>query len=52
MERDPFEYWVNLSIEERTKILEQGQFWTAFNSYKWVYLPDTVKTFVEEKLVH
>lgn len=42
------EYWVNLSIEDKLKILSENEFWDGFSRYKYEYLPDDLKLILKQ----
>lgn len=42
-------YWKSLSIEDRNRILKEGDFWLGLITYFWQYLPENVKEFLVAK---
>jgi len=50
MEKNPAEYWANLSLEEREKILKEGEFFQGFSHYLWEYLPESFQKYIENKI--
>jgi hypothetical protein len=44
-----YDYWVSLSIEDRSRVLKEGAFWSGFVTYFWQYLPDNVKEYLVAK---
>jgi hypothetical protein len=44
------QYWTNLSIEDKLKILSENQFWDGFSHYKYEYLPEDLKLILKQKI--
>ena len=43
------EWWTNMSLEDRKKLLVSGDFWGEMNTYYWRYLPGYVRGFLEDE---
>jgi len=43
-------FWEEMSIEDRTKILQKNNCWTGVSTYFWQYIPNQIKTVIEEEL--
>lgn len=43
-------FWIEMSIEDRTKFLKSRNLWEGVNTYFWQYLPSEIKQQVEEEL--
>lgn len=50
MENLVIQYWTNLSIEDRLKILSENEFWDGFSHYKYEYLPEDLKNILWLKI--
>lgn len=44
------DYWNDLSIDNRMKILSENQFWQGFHQYIWEYLPEDLKELIVAKI--
>ena len=44
------DYWNNLSTENRTKLLQEYNFWLGFSTYLYDYIPEDLKTIVMLKI--
>ena len=44
MDQRAEKYWIELSTDERVKLLQENTFWEGFSHYLYDYLPDTLKT--------
>lgn len=44
------QFWDDLSIDERTKILLNNQFWDGFSHYKYEYIPEDLKMILMFKI--
>jgi len=44
------DYWNNLSTENRTKLLQEYNFWLGFSTYLYDYIPEDLKTVVMLKI--
>jgi len=42
-------FWYDLSIDDKYNLLIEGGFWEGFAVYLWKYLPDNLKSIIEEK---
>ena len=42
-------FWTDMSFEKRKELLASGGFWVDANTYFWKYLPNDIKSFVEEE---
>jgi len=50
MEKNPAEYWLKLSFEERETILKEGGLFVGFSHYLWEYLPESFHSYIEDKI--
>ena len=44
------DYWNNLSTENRTKLLQEYNFWLGFSTYLYDYIPEDLKKIVMLKI--
>ena len=44
------EYWNNLSTDNKTKLLQEYDFWLGFSTYLYDYIPEDLKTVVMLKI--
>jgi hypothetical protein len=44
------DYWNNLSVNDKTKLLLEYDFWGGFNKYVWEYLPECLKELIVAKI--
>jgi hypothetical protein len=42
-------YWIDLSLENRLRLLEELDYWEGFAHYLWEYLPEQLQALIEEK---
>jgi hypothetical protein len=44
------DYWNNLSKDNRTKLLQEYNFWLGFSDYLYDYIPEDLKTVIVLKV--
>lgn len=44
------DYWNNLSTDNKTKLLQEYNFWLGFSTYLYDYIPEDLKTVVMLKI--
>jgi hypothetical protein len=45
-----YDYWNNLSKDDRLKLLQEHCFWDGFSQYLWDYLPEPLKLIITLKI--
>jgi hypothetical protein len=50
MDQSAEKYWMDLSVEDRTKILTENDFWVGFSTYYYDYLPIDLKKIISLKI--
>jgi hypothetical protein len=45
-----FDFWNNLSVEDRTKILKEYNFWLGFSNNLYPYIPEELQTIIMLKI--
>jgi len=50
MEFKASDFWNNLSVEDRIKILKDYDLWVGFKTYLWDYIPEDLKTNIMLKI--
>jgi hypothetical protein len=43
------EFWTKMSHEDRVNLLKSKNLWDGANTYLWEYLPEQIKTAIEEE---
>jgi len=50
MDQKAENHWETLSVEDRTKILKEYNFWDGFKTYQFDYLPQDLQTLISLKI--
>ena len=45
-----FDYWNNLSQEDRVKLLQEHCFWDGFKNYRYEHIPEDLKNIIRLKI--
>lgn len=45
-----FNYWNNLSQEDRFKLLQENCFWSGFMNYRYEHIPEDLKNIIKLKI--
>ena len=45
-----YDFWTNLTIEDRVKILLENRFWCGFSTYMYEYIPEDLKSILRLKI--